>query len=178
MAFLKDILLIDFESTGYDPVNSDPVEIGALLLDKQTLAEKASYSSLIYSDLKKITPGSAEMWNFKAENVKAAPKIEAVGKEFIAKFGFDLIVASWVQRLDRGMLNKLAAAAGEAPEKYDYHMLDLWPVAYIHLAKSGNYSGAMDSDSMFSAFGFPTRDKHGALEDCRIEAEIFRKLYA
>ena len=176
MAFLKDILLLDFETTGYDPVKSDPIEIGAVLLDKQSLAEKASYHSLIYSDLKEVMAGTRELWRIDEAQIKSAPKIETVAKEFIDKFGFDVIIGSWVQRLDRGMLDKMLRAAGIDPAKYDYHMLDLWPVGYVYLARSG-YSGGIDSDAIFSAFGFPVRGKHDALEDCRIEAEIFRKIY-
>jgi|SRR5579872_695026 len=176
MPFPKDILLIDFETTGYGADVSEPIEIGALLLDQNTLREKDSFNSLIYSELKNITPGSAEMWKIDQAEIKSAPKLQLVGKQFIEKFGFNVLVSGWVQRLDRSMLNKMVLAAGENPEKYDYHYLDLWPIAYLHLVKRG-YQGGLDSDSIFKEFGVPLRGKHDALEDCRIEAEILRKIF-
>lgn len=175
MAFTKDILLIDFETTGSEPAITDPVEIAAILLDRETLAEKAAFSSLINCLPEKFEPWAAELWKADFEKIQAAPDISEVGRQFIAKFGFDVLPGSWVQRIDRAMLNKMMQAAGEDPEKYDYHWLDLWPIAYLYLLQRG-YSGGLRSDEMFAQFGVPLRGKHEALEDCRIEAEILRKI--
>ena len=49
--FPKDLLFIDFETTGSDPDQAKPLQIGALLLDKATLAEKAEFVSYIKQDL-------------------------------------------------------------------------------------------------------------------------------
>jgi len=176
MPFHKDILLIDFETTGDDPANSEPIEIGAVLLDRATLAEKDYFDSLIFSDLKNVMPEAVKLWQLDVGKIKTAPKLAEVGKQFMAKFGFEVLVSSWVQRLDRSMLNKMVAAAGENPEKYDYHVLDLWPLAYAYLVKRG-YAGSIRSDEMFAQFGVPQRGKHEALQDCRIEAEILRKIF-
>ena len=46
MKFPKDILIIDFEGL------KEPVQVGAILLDKDTLEERDSYSSYIFTDLK------------------------------------------------------------------------------------------------------------------------------
>ncbi len=56
--FSKDILIFDFESTGFtkDPSTSDvadpgePTQLGAILLDKTDLSEKASFLSDIKAD--------------------------------------------------------------------------------------------------------------------------------
>ena len=45
MKFQKDILIIDFEG------KDEPVQVGAVLLDKETLEEKDSFDSYIYADL-------------------------------------------------------------------------------------------------------------------------------
>lgn len=177
MAFPKDILLIDFETTGYDPIESDPIQIGAVLLDKETLEEKDSFTSFIYSDLSKLPLDLIQKWHIPDSQIKPAPKQAEVMGQMLNKFGTDVILSSWVQNLDKVMLNKLLLSAGKDVNIFDYHILDLWPIAYIYLLKKG-YNGRLDSDSMFTEFGIPLRGEgHDALADCRIEAEILRKIY-
>jgi hypothetical protein len=60
-------------------------------------------------------------------------------------------------------------------KKYDFHILDIWPIAYVHLLKNG-YTGGTGSEEMFQAFGATARGLHDALEDCRIAAEVLRKI--
>ncbi|MBI2039416.1 MAG: 3'-5' exonuclease [Candidatus Niyogibacteria bacterium] len=172
MMFAKDILIVDFEATAPDPYTAEPTQLGAVLLDKGTLAEKDSFLSYIYTDLGGETnPVSG----ISQDMLEGAPPQAEVGKRFFEKFGTDILLASWVEHLDRRMVKKLMDAAGLDYTKYDYHFLDIWPAAYIHLAKNG-YTGGMRSEEMFQAFEMPPRGTHDALEDCRIAADILRKI--
>ncbi len=173
MHFPKDILLIDFETTK-QKLLSEPIQIGAVLLDKDTLAEKKSYVSLIRSEEALINPSTIPS-NIPIENLREAPSVEMVARQFVDQFGFDVMLSSWVYNLDRLMLDKLMASIGQTRDSYDYHCLDLWPVAYIYLLKNG-YTGSIRSEEIFQAFGQPARGDHDALEDCRFEAEILRKI--
>jgi DNA polymerase III epsilon subunit-like protein len=84
MKFHKDILVIDFEGV------KKPVQIGAILLDKETLEEKDSFSSYIYADLEGyVSPKSG----INQEMVNSAPKQAEVGKMIYDKFGSDIFVA-------------------------------------------------------------------------------------
>jgi DNA polymerase III alpha subunit (gram-positive type) len=175
MKFHKDILVIDFEGV------KKPVQIGAVLLDKETLEEKASFSSYIYTDLEGyISPKSG----ITQEMVNDAPKQSEVGKMVYDKFGSDIFIASFVQNMDINHFQTLLSVAGidflEGKtdfKKYDFHILDIWPIAYVHLLKNG-YTGCIGSEEMFQAFGAQARGLHDALEDCRIAAEVLRKIVA
>ena len=175
MKFHKDILVIDFEGV------KKPVQIGAILLDKETLEEKASFSSYIYADLEGyVSPKSG----ITQEMVNGAPKQTEVGKMIYDKFGSDIFVASFVQNMDINHFQTLLFAAGvdfmEGKtdfKKYDFHILDIWPIAYVHLLKNG-YTGGIGSEEMFQAFCAQARGLHDALEDCRIAAEVLRKIVA
>jgi len=166
MKFKKDILIIDFEGL------KNPVQIGAVLLDKETLNEKDSFSTYIFADLKnkiKVISGISQ------ETLKGAPTQAEVGQMIFEKFGTDIIIGSWVANADIKNFKKIIEAAGLDFNLYDYHILDIWPVAYIHLIKQG-YSGGMRSEEIFQEFGAKPRGLHDALEDCRIAADVLRKI--
>jgi DNA polymerase III epsilon subunit-like protein len=173
MKFQKDILIIDFEGV------KQPVQIGAVLLDKVTLEEKGNFLSYIYADLEGyVSPKSG----ITQEMIDNAPKQAEVGKMIYEKFGSDIILGSFVQSLDINNFSKIMSAAGIdfmdsaiSFKKYNYHVLDIWPVAYIHLLKKG-YAGGIGSEEIFREFGAKPRGLHNALEDCRITADVLRKI--
>jgi len=166
MNFVKDILVIDFE--GFD----EPKQIGAILLDKNTLEEKDSFVSYIYADMKgkkSIKSGITQ------DMLEGAPSQAEIGKIVYDKFGTEVFICSFVSNLDLAHFRKIMLSAGVDFSKYDYHILDLWPVAYLYLLKQG-YKGGIDSEEIFKAFGNKPRGLHNALEDCKIAADILRKL--
>jgi len=167
MKFAKDILVIDFEGT-----NDEPVQIGAILLDKETLAEKDNFLSYIYADLKGERAYKSEI---SQEMLVGAPTPAEVGKMVFDKFGTDLFIATWVANYDMRCFEKIMAAADIAFNQYDYHIFDIWPAAYLYLLKQG-YTGEFRSEGMFQKFGATARELHNALQDCRIAADVLRKI--
>lgn len=166
MKFAKDILMIDFE--GY----VSPIQIGAILLDKETLEEKDTFTSLIYADLTGRKPSISGITQ---DMLVGAPSEAEVGKTLYEKFGTDVIISSFASDLDFRHIRTLMTSAGIDPKVYDYHILDVWPLAYVHLVKQG-YTGGIRSEEIFQAFGAKPRGAHDALEDCRITAEVLRKI--
>src|SRR3990167_4878204 len=57
--FKHDILVVDFETSSLDPHKCSPLQIGAVLLDKSTLAIKAEFSEY-------MTPCTND-WDIKAQ---------------------------------------------------------------------------------------------------------------
>lgn len=166
MKFPKDILVIDFEGL------AEPKQIGAVLLDKDTLQEKDSFSSYIYTDIQgKVSSISG----ITQEMLDSAPSQTEIGKVVFDKFGADIMLGSWVADLDIGHFKKIMTAAGIEWSQYDWHVLDIWPLAYVHLLKQG-YTGSLHSEEMFQAFGAKPRGNHDALEDCRLAADVLRKV--
>jgi DNA polymerase III epsilon subunit-like protein len=173
MKLPKDILLIDFEGV------SNPVQVGAVLLDKETLEEKDNFTSYIYADLGgRIVKKSG----ITQEMINEAPKPEEIGRTLYEKFGSNVFIASWVQSLDIShfinLMKKAKIDFTEGPvnfSKYDFHIIDIWPIAYIHALKSG-YTGGVGSEELFQYFGAKPRDLHNALEDCKIAADVLRKI--
>lgn len=166
MKFHKDILIVDFEGL------EKPVQIGAVLLDKETLVEKDNFISYIWTDMKGEVNHIADI---SQSTLDGAPTQAEVGKIFYDKFGTEVMLASWVARDDMRNFTQIITAAGFDIETYDYHIFDIWPVAYLYLLKNG-YAGSMRSEEMFQAFGSAPRGSHNALEDCRLAAEVLRRI--
>ena len=166
MKFPKDILVIDFE--GF----AEPTQLGAVLLDKDSLEEKDNFCTYSWADLKgKI----GKVSGITQEDLKGAPSQAEAGKMFFEKFGTDILIASWVANLDMEHFKKIMDAAKIERRQYDYHILDIWPAAYIYLLKNG-YTGGIRSEEIFKEFGAKPRGLHNALEDCRIAADVLRKI--
>ena len=177
MEFLKDILLIDFETTDIDFVKAEPIAFGAVLLDRKTLEEKKSFQTLIAADLSSQNPESAKIHGITQEKLTGAPDQATAIKQIIETFGTDVLLASWVQSLDHRMLEKMLIAADLPMATYDFHYLDLWPAAYLYLVKKGTEVVSIHSQQMIEALGIiRTGEFHDALNDCRIAAEALRKM--
>jgi DNA polymerase III epsilon subunit-like protein len=171
--FPKDILIIDFESSSEDAETSIPVQLGAVLLDKNTLAEKKSFTSFIKTDLSLIPESRMTKKTYSAEKIHASPTMGEVARQFIDLFDKDYFISSWAANLDSRLFKILIKSAGFSFAEFDYHIYDIWPVAYTFLLNQG-YTGPWESEHMFHEFGLPSRGVHDALEDCRCEAEILR----
>jgi DNA polymerase III epsilon subunit-like protein len=166
MKFPKDILIIDFE--GWE----EPTQLGAILLDKETLKEKDSFVSYIYADLQgkpSIKSGITQ------EMLTDAPSQAVVAKRLYEQFGTNIFLSSFVLNLDLRHIRTIMKSANIDFLEYDYHVLDIWSLAYIHLLKQG-YEGDPHSEPIFQAFKSKPRGNHDALEDCRIAADILRTL--
>lgn len=166
MKFPKDILIVDFEGS-----SDQPTQIGAVLLDKDTLEEKDSFVSYIYATIEKPSKTSG----ITQEMLIGAPTQAEVGKMVYDKFGTNLFFAYFVGDWDIRCFRTLLKSAGIAPSEYDYHTIDIWSLAYVHLLKQG-YTGGLRSEEIFQEFGAQPRGLHNALEDCRITADVLRKI--
>lgn len=176
--FLKDIVIVDFEVTDFDFITGEPVQIGVLVLDKDTLEEKGSFVSWIKAeqDLNTELPGLkwATISEIDIEEIKKAPSLEEIAKEIIKILPDTYSLCAWNANFDFNFWNKLLAEVDKKIRSTG--VIDLWTLAYIKLLKDANYNGDFKSESVFQYFGADPRLKHDALGDCKIEAMVFKNL--
>lgn len=180
--FNHDILIIDVESTGVDLQKHELIELGAVLLDKKTLKEKRSFESLIKPKYwSRRDPEAMAVNNITWQQLKTAPSQSAVIKKFQNTFGTKVALANYGTILDTAMLRK-AYRESKLKYQFDYHIFDIWPLCFTYMAKKKK----LTNRKKFSGFSLeeiatdlkvkiPT-DRHTALADCRMEAEVLRKL--
>lgn len=175
--FPKDILVIDFEVTGFDFKFDEPVQIGLLVLDKETLEEKRSFVSWIkpQQKLNKDLPGFkwANIKEDDIEKIDNAPNIKNVAEQINKILPDSYILCAWNVTFDYMFWNQLLTHIDKKIPSV--RLLDLWTLAQTKLLHDNTYQGNYDSESVFQHFGAKPREKHDGLEDCRIEAMVLRK---
>lgn len=182
MDFKKDILLIDLETTGLDASKQEIIQLGAILLDRKTLKEKESFSTYVKpSRWKGRNLESMDINKIKWGQVKDAPSLKKVIEDFEQLFGTEVVLAYYGGPVDMDFL-RAAYKKIKRPFKFDYHYFNLWGVFYAYLASRGKLKNTKKFTG-FSLDDFVARFKikdlglrHDALGDCRIEAEVLRKV--
>ncbi len=175
ISFPKDLLVVDFESSNKDLEKAEPLQIGAVLLDKDTLEEKSFFKSFIYNDLINASPETLAINGITSEKLKDAPSQKQVAEEFLKIFGVNFTFAGWVCEKDRALFRKMMISANINPSDFDFRVYDIWVLAFTYLLKNG-YNNKPNSEEMFQTFGLPARGCHDALEDCRYAADVLRKI--
>ncbi len=181
-SFKKDLLLVDLEMTGLDVSKHEIIQVSAILLDKKTLQEKAFFNAYAKSQKwKNRDLESMKINGIRKEWLDNAPSLKEVLKQFNSKFNHkDVIFAYYGGPLDVDFLRAAYKSAGLKWE-FDYHYFNLWAFFYGLLASknllknSKKFTGFSIEDLM-KKYKIKSSKRHDGLEDCRIEAEILRKI--
>ncbi len=181
--FNKDILIYDIEATGIDVTQHEIIQLAAILLDKKTLKEKASFSSYIKpKNWDNRDPESIDINKITWEKLKKAPSLKTVLNNFCKQFKpTEVIPTTYGGNLD---IIFFPAAFRSCKIKYpfDYHTLNFWALCYIFMAtnkqlKNQDRFAGFTLEELAGYLKIKTPSNlHDALTDCRYEAEVFRKL--
>lgn len=182
MKFAKDILLIDLETTGLDSTKHEIIQLAVIVLDKSTLKEKVQYSSFVKPNKwSNRDPESMAINKIDYSQVKSAPSLKQVLSELTNLTDGNVILANWGGHLDSVFL-QAAFRKTKLPYPFDYHVFNIWGLAFSYLAKhnllknSNKFTG-FSLDDLSKRFKIKdTGTRHDALTDCRIEAEVLRKI--
>lgn len=183
MNFKRDILLIDEETTGLDPERHEIIQLAAVLLDRRTLEEKGTFSSYVSPRRWERRQTEAMAINrITRDRLKGAPSLESVVREFDRRFDpRTLVLASYVSFNDIAFL-KGAYRSCRLPWRFDHHVFDLWGLFYAYralgdrLRPSGRYFAGFGLESLKKELGIRSGKLHDALTDCRVEAEVLRRV--
>lgn len=183
MNFKKDILLIDTEFSGFNDKKHELLQLAGVLLDKKTLKEKKVFSSFVRpTKWKHRNRESMAVNKITFDAVKDAPSLKEAIRLFDKTFGHDVILAAYVGYNDKKFLMSAYKKAG-VKFNFDYHYFDLWGLFYGYLAAKNKLTSVKN----FAGFGLEHLVKmfkikvdesklHDALQDCRVEAEVLRKV--
>jgi DNA polymerase III alpha subunit (gram-positive type) len=174
MKFIKDILLVELETTGPDSDKDSIIQLSAILLDKDNLLEKDFFNSYVRVSLLENTISKhAAMLHIAFESMQKSPKIYETIKKFNDQFDIPVLLAS------HNFLNlfflKNAYRKALVPFSFDSHMLELWTLSYIYTLNNG-LRKIPTLHTLIDHFNLPLKNPNNALEKVRLEAEIFRRI--
>ncbi len=180
--FNRDLLLIDIETTGLDVNRHEIIQLAAVLLDRKTLKEKKSF--VFYARPTKWRARDREsmavnkiIW----EMVKTAPSLKSVLRKFNRMFGKNAIFSHYAGIMDITFMQR-AYEKSRMRWPFDHHYFNIWGLFYTFLALKNK----LKSRKQFAGFGLEDCLKyfkiavpgnlHDALVDCRMEAEVLRRV--
>lgn len=199
----QHLVILDYETLGLDEQVHEPIEIGAVLLDKDSLEEKASF----YSKMKPQRPEAASPFALKVHGYGLAEgrdPVDVLREQFAdapeaidvmyafeeAMFGdrFDRLsseerrmyrIAGQNTKFDFAFAREIYRKAGLDPNRLPYHTLDLQDICF-YLAGIGSIQlegNSTSLDPQVAMFNIPRSEHHNALEDCRLVAEVLRRYH-
>ncbi len=181
-AFPRHLLLLDLETTGTDERVHEIIQLSAVLLDRKTLREVKHFSSYAKPvrwakrereamAVNKLTP--AELRN--------APALANVLRSFSRAFKpAEVVLCHYGSSLDINFL-KNAFRDNRLPWRFDYHYFNLFGLFWTYLAlkrdlKNRDRFTGFSLEDLMGRFGIVSKNRHDGLEDCRVEAEILRRV--
>lgn len=174
MKFIKDILIIDIETTGPDQDKDNIIQLSAVVLDKDNLLEKNYFNSFVRVSLLDGTiTQHADLLNIPFETLRKSPKIYDAVKHFHADLGKNYLLG--VHNLDKILFLRSAFKKTGLPWDYDNHVLELWTLGYIYTLNYG-IKKMPTFHTFLDHFGLKLKNRSDALERARLSAEIFRKI--
>ena len=169
----KDVLIIDFETSSINTKICSPLQIGAILLDKHSLSIVSEYNSYIIPCTPDWSSTSEDVHKLKYDLLmKVGKRVDIVIQELLNAFNFnDIILASW-NAFDIIILERFLDL-----RKYNmYRFIELWsytlPFIQINniVVKDETHHKL---DTLVAYFNLQNNNRHDALNDARIEAQIF-----
>ena len=158
-----DYILLDIETTGLDLKNSSIIEVGAILVHDNII--KDSYSSFV--QYRGILPeASKRITGITEDMLRDAPELQFVIKELKKFIGKHPVVSHNGFSFDFPILERDGL---KIEEKYD--SLEL---AFFVLPTSSTGHSVQALAEQFGLGVVP----HRAMEDCKLELEIIRRLQA
>ncbi len=160
-----ELVFFDLETT-WAP-NADIIEFGAIILDKDGLYEKESYSTLIWSD--KLTKPSIDFNGITHEMLKDAPKFAEVADSIFNVLNGRIWAGHNINRFDVHHINK-AFKKIDKPAPAPFSTIDTLPLLQ---GTFGKRAGNLKLDSLGSYFGLG-KERHRSLEDIKMNIEILK----
>ncbi len=174
MKFARDILLISIEATGPNPEKDFPLQIGAVLLDKDNLLEKAYFNSYIRFPFSQATNFHiVQTLGISKEQWINSPNVKTVLADFISKFPYNVTIATH-NTINVNFLQR-AFKLADMPYEYDYHIMEIWTLGYFYLSKL-NSRKIPTAETLGQYFNIRREKEHDAFANCRFMEEIFKQL--
>lgn len=188
--FARDLLLIDYETTGTSVLaGHEPVQVGAVRLDRETLDEKAAFASLV----RPLAPERADPVAMAIHRIPMSRLVDApLAADVVRAFELALLGAAERARpartvflaahnatFDRAFHELLLERAGLDRDRHGHRWFDTWTAALALgdvLALELPASGSLDALCRF--FGILRPEPHDALADARATAAMLRALRA
>lgn len=173
-----DFVVFDLETTGLDPAMHEILEIGAVRVGANLKNVRAELSMKVRPEHPEIAdPEGMKVNGYSAEAWKDAVACsEAVGQ--FVRFADGGMLAGFNVAFDWAFLSRaLDLSSRPEPWPFDYHIFDVFSVAYHHATTSGVAMTKWTLSAFCEQYGIPVPPKpHRALNDAKATLALLRAL--
>lgn len=174
MKFLKDLLIVEVETTGEDTEKDAVIQLAAIVLDKDNLLEKQIFNTYIRTSLLEGTLARhSAMLKIQSEVMHKSPKTYDAVKKFLETIDTGATLAS--QSLKQVLFLRSLFKKAVIPYPFDTHVFLLWPLEYLFVQRLG-LKKIPTIDTLANYFSLRARNPNNALERARMEAEVLRRI--
>jgi CBS domain-containing protein len=166
--FAIDAVTLDTETTGLDPRNARLVEVAALRIDHGAVQGGTTFQSLVAPGVP-IPATATAIHGITDADVVAQPSFREIWPDLQRFVGSRIIIGHSIG-FDLAVLQRECARAGCAAPSWA--RLDTRLLAQLVEPRLGNYS----LEALSAWLGAEVRERHRALADAALAAEIFFKL--
>jgi DNA polymerase III epsilon subunit family exonuclease len=167
---------LDVETTGLSPQNDAIIELAACVVDQESLEERRTFHSRIFSE-KRVAPSAFRVHGIASSDLVDEPQVMQVVAKFDTFAPKDSILCGHNVAFDVAFLKATYERTG-LPFGFDYHLLDIWSVAFFVLGARAKKLPSYNLTALCSLFGIERDPSHNALQDVRASAAILRHLYS
>lgn len=170
----RKLVFIDIETTGLSLINSEIIELAAIVCDGINLKiEKTFHSRIKPLHMERAEKDALKINGYDPIKWRDARELKDALIEFgnIAPSG---ILVGWNVSFDWSFLEK-AFEENQIIHKFDYHKIDAMSVAYAELFKKGAFA-SLGLRKVAVTFDVKLPAVHDAANDTRATYEIFKKI--
>lgn len=170
----RKLVFIDIETTGLSLVNSEIIEVAALVCDGKTLnLEKTFHTKIKPLHIERAEKEALKVTGYDPIKWRGAKDLKKTLMEF-ANIAPNGVMVGWNIAFDWAFLEK-AFEENKIIHKFDYHKIDAMSVAYAEIFKKGAFA-SINLRKVAIIFGIKLPTIHDALNDARATYEIFKKI--
>lgn len=181
--FTRDLVVFDIECTGLNLAKHEVLQIAAIRLDKDSLAEVARFSSYVKPQNWNTQDPEAMAVNKIAYDVVAnSPDIVNVLELFEAAFPpAEVLLTAYNSWFDMAWVRQSYERLGRH-SPFEFHSFDIWALAYLYWCQESRMGNpkkpiGFGLSDMADLLGITTTGNfHDAITDVEAEAEILRRL--
>lgn len=170
----RPLLFIDLEMTGLNPLTHEIVEVGAIVVNGRTLeVEKEYEAKVLPKNIATATQEALDINGYSPEKWKDARPLSDVLQE-LRSMAPKAMIAGWNVWVDAKFL-EIAYLNENIPWEFDYHVLDVVPMAWEYAQKDPELK-ELRLSALCERIGVPRDNLHQALADIQVTVAAFKKL--
>lgn len=174
----KNICFIDFETTGSNVFEHDPIEIGAVLINQEFHIVNEFFSTIKPRNGSKNTLTAFRIHKIKLVELENAPTSKQVINKFFKEFRVNYCFAGWNISFDVPFFRKMCYLNDmiDSYNNIDYRHIDVQTICRIARELKLIEANVRSLDDCAKYFNLTRSTTHNALEDARLTFYVYQEL--